>query len=152
MAKWHERLDVTDPERVIGQTADGKPIWLDMRELLTSPEECEALGDNKRASQREAVVHKMANDVIEQGQLLLAQTLDQTLAPEAQAQLQRESPRGMVDFVSRLGFTCIQDGLTTVVKRHGKVLRTMTAKVPPLWRPAVTKRVCALVRGGMPAT
>lgn len=145
MAKWHDKLDVTDPERVIGQTPDGKPVWVDMRELLTSPDERLAMLDGQAATKQQAVVQRMASDVVDRGMLLMAQTLDDVLSPSAKAQLNRCTDKKAVDFISRMGFSCIQDGLTTVIKRHGTVLRTQHADVAPAWRDRVARQVRVLV-------
>ncbi len=147
MSKWHEKLDVTDPELVIGRTPTGEPIWLDMRELLTSPDEQQELEHNTVTMQRGEAAHKMAQDVVEQGCKLMQQTIRNMLDCDAFVLMAAMSHNELIEHISRLGFTCIQDGLTTVVKRHGTVLRTMTAKVPPMWAAAVEQHVRAIVRG-----
>jgi hypothetical protein len=146
MSKWHEKLDVTDPEKQIGTTPDGKPIWIDMRELLTSPDEKQELAHNTTAMQQNNAVNQMANDVLDNGRKLLEQTLLRTLKTTEIEFCFNAEPNEALNRISNLGFECIQDGLTTVIKRKGKILRTMTARVPLRFRQAVDRRVRSIVR------
>jgi len=146
MSKWHEKLDVTDPEKQIGTTPDGQPIWMDMRELLTSPDEKQELAHNTTAMQQNNAVNQMANDVLDNGRKLLEDTLLRTVQPGELERCLEGTPKDALKFISNLGFECIQDGLTTVIKRKGKILRTMTARVPLRFRQAVDRRVRAIVR------
>lgn len=144
MSKWHEKQDVKDPLQKIGETPDGQPVWMDKRELLTSPEENEERIAKTLDSRQKAEIDKAARVILSNASRFIEATaLDITPRRVVNA----ANPKAMLDYAQATGLVAIQDGLKTIVKSGGKIVREMTAKVPPALADAIAKRVNELVKG-----
>lgn len=146
MSKWHEKIDVRNPERKIGETKDGKPIWLDLRELIASPDEREETKSKTLENRRLATIDTAAKLVLHNASLFIEETF-LAIADDTGKRLYADgNAKGAFDYAVQNGVETIQDGLKTIIKVRGKIIREMTAKVAEPWRDRIAARVNELVK------
>jgi hypothetical protein len=146
-SKFHQKIKTHgDPEKQIGTTADGKPVFIDVRELIASPDEEAERWTKTLDSRKASLVDAMANMVLENAARFIEQTY-WNIVPETGKKLYATGdPRDAFEYAQSCGIEAMQDGLTTVVKHKGEVLRLMTADVSPVLRDQVSQRVTELVK------
>lgn len=125
----------------IGTTADGKPIWTDPKDLIPTPDEKLEQRHNMDASRFDGNVDKIVAVILVNAQRFVAETVIQTADENGLRLLHNTDQKGAVEWFVKAGYSAIQDGLTTVVKVKGKVIRSMTASVDARFRDAVAKRI-----------
>lgn len=146
MSKWHEKIDVRNPERKIGETKDGEPIWLDLRELIASPDEREETKSKTLENRRLATIDTAAKLVLHNASLFIEETF-LVIADDTGKRLYADgNAKGAFDYAVQNGVETIQDGLKTIIKVRGKIIREMTAKVAEPWRDRIARRVNELVK------
>lgn len=143
MSKWHKKQEMRDPEMRIGTTPEGQPIFMDLRELIASPSENEERMQLTVEQRIRNKIEKAALMVIENAGRFVEQTF-LNITPNSVCNA--DDPRELTDYAKRTGFQAIQDGLKTVCKSGGKVIREMNAKVPKGFEEQIANRVDALVR------
>lgn len=146
LSKFHKKIDIPNPERQIGTTRDGKPVWLDIRELIATPEE-KAERQQKTVENRiTATVDTAAKLVLKNAALFIEQTF-WNIADDTGKRLYADgNAKGAFDYAVQNGVETIQDGLKTIIKVRGKIIREMTAKVAEPWRDRIAQRVNELVK------
>lgn len=144
--KFHAKMDIRNPERVIGGTPDGKPIWIDVRELIPTPEESEERWANTLEGRKKTMIDKLARLVLHNAALFIEQTFFNIADKRGRDLYSDNNSRGAFEYALENGIETIQDGLTTVVKVRGKIIRDMTAGITEPLREAVANRVNELVK------
>lgn len=144
--RWREKLPVPEPERQIGETADGKPIFVDLRELIASPSEEDQRWSTTLDNRRAALVEKCAQLVLKNAALFIEHTFWRTANRTGQRLYESGNAQAAFAWASANGYEAIQDGLKTVVKHNGKVIRDMHANISQSLAPLVSKRVMELVK------
>lgn len=144
--KFHDRMDVRDPERVIGTSADGKPIFLDLRELIASPSDHEERRHKTAESRKDSKIDQLARLALSNAELLVFRVFWKSTDDEGKKLFYDRDVRGLWELMTKGGMEVVQDGLTTVVKGRGKVLETMTFKVEESIREQVARRINEIVR------
>jgi hypothetical protein len=130
----------------IGQTKDGQPIWVDPKDFIQTPDEKLEQKDKMVSARFQTAVLKLAQEVIENSGRFLMATLE-NIVPESVF----ESGKSLTGWIDENGFEVIQDGLTTIIKCKGKVIRTMNANIEHQYAEAVSKRVMQLIKNGNPS-
>lgn len=120
----------------IGVMPNGDPVWVDPKDLIQSPDEKLEQKHNTLASRHAANVDKMAVAVIQNGVAFVEETILNTTQGAVFT-----DKASLMNWLNQSGYAVIQDGLTTVVKIKGKVLRTMTATIDVRFRGDVSRRV-----------
>lgn len=146
LSAWHKKQDIPDPERRIGTTPDGKPIFIDLRELLTSPEEHQERWDATLDKRQKAVVEKMASDVLQNAAIFIEDTFLAVSNRSGKERYMDGNAQAAFSSANEQGFTAVQDGLKTIIKVRGKIIRDMTASVDLRFREHVIRKVNELVR------
>ena len=124
----------------IGQTSTGEPIWIDPKDSIQTPDEKLEQKQNMVDSRFDGNVEKIADVVIENAQNFLFETVIKTI-PKSLVELLESDSKSFFKWFKKSDYHVIQDGLTTVVKHNGKILRSMTADVDVRFREAVIARV-----------
>lgn len=136
----------------IGETPDGQDIFIDPKEFILSEDEKLETKENISKTQRDAAVHKLALVALANAEQFFKQVIVATANEEGRNLLTRsmdgtiESNQALMEWVERAGYSCIQDGLETVVKVKGKVVRQMTANPHRDLALDVAKRIMQLVK------
>lgn len=132
----------------IGKTPEGEPIWIEPKDLLNTPDEDAELQHNTNKSAEAAMIDKAAVIVLDKATMFIEETIAKTGSKTFMGQVIAVPSPCALGLILGAGYEIIQDGLKTVVKYKGKVMRTMTAEVTPMYRDAVAKRVDEIVRSG----
>jgi hypothetical protein len=143
MSEWHKKLDVRNPERRVGTTADGQPIWMDLRELIASPAENEERMSTTYDFRVKAEIDKAARIVLRNAAIFIEQTFN-NITPKSV--MDSSNPGSFLEYAHKQGFAAVQDGLKTVCKVGGKVIREMDANVPPKWAESIARKVNEFVK------
>lgn len=130
----------------IGKTRNGEPVWLDPKDLIPTPDEELERWDKTLDSRQRGMIDKAAKLVLMEAIAFLEQTVLATASKSFVEHYQSGTEKQVRDTLSHSGYEVIQDGLTTVVKLKGKILREMTADVTPRWRDFVARRVNQMVK------
>lgn len=131
---------------VIGHTKEGEPIWLDMKDLIPTPDEDLERWDKTLDSQHQAMIDNAANVVLLNACLFLEDTVIATANSSLRERFLKTPPDKVEHLLLANGYTVIQDGLKTIVKLKGRILREMTAQCDLRWRDHVSERVNAFIR------
>ena len=132
----------------IGKTPEGEPIWIEPKDLLNTPEEDAELQHNTNKSAEAALIDKAAMIVLDKAALFAEETVCKTANKTFMGQVISVPSPSALGLILGAGYEVIQEGLKTVVKYKGKVMRTMIAEVTPMYREMVAKRVDEIVRSG----
>lgn len=113
----------------VGETPDGKVVWIEPTDLTpTEDEKCE-LKQNLMNSRECAAIIKMAHLVIQNAARFVQDTFYR-VAPKEVIQYHEAGEMDKVaEWVSGVRYEVIQDGLETVIKIKGKVIRAMKANI-----------------------
>lgn len=130
---------------VLGKMPDGSPIWMEPKDFIPTPDEELERVSNTLACRESQLVHKMAQSVMENAGRFIEQTFLKTASTLGVNAYFNDQRKGF-EWAVRAGYESIQDGLTTVVKLKGRVVRTMTATIDPRLSDLVTKRVMQMVK------
>lgn len=130
---------------VLGKMPDGSPIWMEPKDLIPTPEEELERVSNTLSSREANLVHKMAQSVLENAGRFVEQTFLKTASTSGVNAYFNDQRKGF-EWAVRAGYESLQDGLTTVVKLKGRVIRTMTAEIDHRLSGAVSKKVMEMVR------
>lgn len=122
----------------IGQTKDGQPIWVDPKDFIQTPDEKVEQKDNMASARVQQQILQIARQVLDTAQLFIKTTLDQII-PES-----IDNAVAFSEWEKVNGLQIIQDGLTTIIKVKGKVVRTMHANVEKRFAIQVAKKVMEL--------
>jgi hypothetical protein len=127
---------------VLGKTITGEPIWMDPKDLIPTQEEQDERWDKTLNSRQQAMIDNAAELVLGNSCVFVEQTL-----VSVEPRFASVPGPEIIHFAAQSGFEVIQDGLKTTVKRRGRILREMTANIPPRWRDHVAKKVNELIAG-----
>ena len=142
MADKPVKLNLPSDPVKIGETPDGQPIHLDLKELIPTPDEDAERWSKTLDGRQRASVDKIAHEVIKNSHALALETIYNTGSKAMCESVERDDLAAFRQWVKTEGYEYIQDGLTTVIKKRGKILRSMTANIQPVaWRPLVAHRV-----------
>ncbi len=130
----------------IGKTKDGEPIWIEPKDLIPTKDEEQELSANTLSGRKESLVQDLASQVIDKASRFVEQTFLKTASETGLRIWQTGDSVGAVKWAQNAGYEAIQDGLTTIVKLRGKVIRDMYAEIDPRYRESVAMRVNALVK------
>jgi hypothetical protein len=113
----------------IGKTPDGKPIWVDPKDMMPTEDDKLQTKENLLNSREHAAIHKMTQAVFVNAGRFVQDTFYH-IAPREVIEAHEDSKMGKVaEWVASVHYEVIQDGLTTVVKVGGKVVRSMVANI-----------------------
>ena len=146
LTRWHKKQEIPEPERQIGTTPDGKPIFVDLREILTSPDEHLERWDTTLHQRKAAMIDRMANDVLESACKFIELTYLNVIGKAGEKLYREGRSKAAFELAQQNGLEAIQDGLQTIIKVKGKIVRSMTANIDLQWREYVAHRVNQLVR------
>jgi hypothetical protein len=129
----------------IGKTPDGKPVWVEPKDLLpTEDEKCE-LKQNLLNSRERGAIQKLANAVF-MNAARFAQDTFYHIAPNEIIAAHESNEMGKVAaWASTVRYEVIQDGLVTVIKVKGKQIRQLHAAVSPSCADLVKRRVREMI-------
>ncbi len=130
----------------IGQTKDGQPIWMEPKDLIPTREEEQELASNILTGREDGIIQKLAMQVLDKAARFVEQTFLKTASQEDVQIWAAGDSMGAFEWAQRAGYVAIQDGLKTVVKIRGRVIRYMDADMPKRYRESVAKRVKELIR------
>jgi hypothetical protein len=140
------KIIVSKDPVVIGQTKEGEPIWLDMKDLIPTPDEELERWDKTLDARQQALINRAAHMVLDNSCRFLEITILETIRPSVMQQILQAPADQAGRVLLGVGYTVVQDGLKTIVKFKGKVLREMTANISLRYRGHVAKRVNQIVR------
>lgn len=130
----------------IGEDANGHPIWVETRDLINTAADNEALAHNKLKAANESALQKMVAVVLENATRFTDETF-RHVAPRSVIQKADDGDmREWERWINEVGFHVIQDGLKTVVKMSGRVIREMDANVDKRFAEDVARRVNGYVK------
>jgi len=130
----------------IAQTVDGQPVWMDPKDLILTPDENLEFLENKKSGRDASLIEQMAKMVIENSTRFVEQTFTNMMPQKIVDGFLDCKSAKTVEWIDREGLEVEQDGLKTVVKRKGKVIREMTATIEPKYREDVAKCVMRLLK------
>lgn len=113
----------------IGKTPDGQPVWVEPRELLPTPEEKMELKEKLLNGREAAAINKMAQLVLQNAARFVQDTFYHVAPNEVIQSHEAGEMDKVAHWVSSCRYEVIQDGLETVIKIKGKVIRQMKANV-----------------------
>lgn len=147
MSKWHERIKVHgDPHKQIGITPDGQPVFTDVRELISSPDEDAERWSKTIDNRRAALIEQVAKLVLRNAGLFIDRTFFEIASQSGRELLLKGDGQAAFQYAVENGIQTIQDGLKTVIKHRGKVIREMDANISASLAPHVAKRVNEIVK------
>lgn len=137
----------------IGVTPTGEPVWVDPKDLITTPDEKLELKSNMSAAKRAGVVDQMARVVLENATSFMNETFVNTAHEHGVNLLLyavngETNPEEVLKWAQKAGYSMIQDGLTSVIKVKDRVIRQMTAEVDSRFALEVSKRVMEMIKTG----
>lgn len=130
---------------ILGKMPDGSPIWADPKDFIPTPDEELERVSNTISCRESQLVHNLAQAVLENAGRFVEQTFLKT-AGRSGVDAWCNSPTQAFEWAVKAGYTSMQDGLTTVVKLKGRVIRTMTATLDQRLSESVAKKVMEMVR------
>ncbi len=140
------KINVPKDPVQIGATADGQPIWFEPKDLIPTPDEDLERWDKTLDARQRNMIDQAARLVLDNSCRFLEVTILETAKPSVRLRI-LQAPKEKMDIVILgAGYAVVQDGLKTVVKFKGKVLREMTANISLRYREHVAKRVNQIVR------
>lgn len=113
----------------IGSTPDGKPVWVEPKELLPSEDEKLELKQNLLNSKERNAINKMADQVLMNAGRFVQATFYAIAPKDVLRAHEREEMALVADWVQVNEYRVIQDGLKTVIKLKDKIIREMKATV-----------------------
>jgi hypothetical protein len=113
----------------IGTTPDGQPVWVEPKELLPSEDEKLQLKENLMNSRERGAIQKMVALVFENAARFVQDTFYHVAPKEVIAAHEDGKMDVVAEWVSGTRYEVIQDGIATVIKSRGKVIREMKAKI-----------------------
>ena len=138
----------------IGVTPEGEPVWVDPKEFLINDDEKLEIRHNIAATKHDAEVHKLALVALANAEQFFKQTVVNTSDVRGRSLYMKtsdgtiESDQALFEYIQSSGYECVQDGLDTIVKLKGKVIRHMTAKVHPDLALSVAQRIMLIMKKG----
>lgn len=136
---------------VIGKMPDGSPIWVNPSDFIPTPDEELERIHNTKISRESTLVEKLAKTVLYNAGLFIEQTFLQTASQAGIDVYSGTSPEESIEWVLKAGYDTLQDGLTTVVKFKGSVVREMTATIDEEYSERVAQRVMSKIKESIPA-
>lgn len=130
---------------VIGKTVDGQPVWMEPKDLIPTPDEELERVANTMACREDNFINKMAQAVLENAGRFIQETFLKTASRQGTEAFLKNQEDAFA-WAVKAGYEAIQDGLKTVVKVRGRVVREMTATVAPCYRDSVAREVMRLVK------
>lgn len=125
----------------IGSTPDGNPVWVDPKELLPSEDEKLELKQNLLNSKERNAINKLTEQVMMNAGRFVQATF-YAVAPKDVLRAHERGEMALVaDWVQVNEYQVIQDGLKTIIKVKGKVIREMKATVSQNCADMVESRV-----------
>lgn len=125
----------------VGSTPDGAPIWVDPKDLVPTEDERLQTKENLLNKKERHAIDKLASAVLVNAGRFVQATF-YAIAPKDVLRAHEANEMGLVaEWVTANDYQVIQDGLTTVVKVGGKIIRKMTARVSENCADLVDKRV-----------
>lgn len=144
---FHKKIKTHgDPEKQIGTTPDGKPIWMDMREMIASPDEDAERWAKTLESRKAAAIDQIAKLVLYNASLFIEETFFNIASNSGKQLLAAGDGQGAFQYAVENGISVIQDGTRTVIKHRGTVIREIVAKIPLNLQEPVAARVNAIVK------
>ena len=129
----------------IGKTPDGKPVWVDPKDMMPTEDEKLQLKENLLNAHEKAAIHKLTQVVLANAARFVQDTFYH-IAPRDVVATHEDGEMGKVaEWARSVGYEVIQDGLLTVVKVKGKVIRTLAANVGKDCADLVERRVRKMV-------
>lgn len=129
----------------IGNTPDGQPVWVEPKELLPTEDEKLELKQNLLNSRERGAIEKLTHSVIENAARFVQATF-LAIAPPGIVRAHENNEMGRVAaWAKENQYEVIQDGLRTVVKVRGKVIREFVARVSPACADLVEREVKRIV-------
>lgn len=101
------------------------PIWCESGDLTLNGDEKSELSEKLKRVPSKALVEKIGVSVMEQA----ASFFENELRHHVPSLALNAGDDAITQWLSEHDFAFIQDGLTSVVKRHGKVINTMRARI-----------------------
>jgi len=125
----------------IGKTIDGQPIWVDPKDMVPTEDEKLQIRENLLSSHEHAAVDKLAAQVVLNAARFVQETFYR-IAPREVVAAHEDGQMGKVsEWVRSAQYEVIQDGLRTVIKVRGKIIRSLVATVQKNCRAMVDRRV-----------
>lgn len=146
MAEKPQKLFIPKDPVQIGTTPDGQPIHLDLKELIPTPDENLERWAKTQAQRRLNLINGVAYLVLKNATLFIEQTFWNTASQTGQRVYESGNAFAAFTWASQNGYEAIQDGLRTVVKKNGKIISSMDAKLSESLRDDVARRVNELVK------
>ena len=131
---------------VIGKTPEGAPIWLEPKDLVPTPDEELERIHNTQRSREDDFIFRIASAVLDNASKFVEETFVNTAGRVGRNLNACADPLCAVEWALQAGYESIQDGLKTVVKVKGRVIREMTATIAPCYRERVAMKVMELVK------
>jgi hypothetical protein len=140
------KLIVPNDPVQIGTTADGQPIHLDLRELIPTPDEHAERWAKTLDGRRAKLINDVALLVLKNAALFIEQTFWNTANQTGKRLYESGNAEAAFAWANSNGYEAIQDGLRTVVKHNGKVIRDMHANISESLAPAVAEQVSKIIK------
>lgn len=113
----------------IGTTPTGEPVWVDPKELLPTEDEKLQLKENMLNAKERAAIQKMAALVFANAARFVQDTFYR-IAPIEVIHAHEKNEMGKVAaWAAANRYEVIQDGLVTVIKFSGKIIRKLVPNI-----------------------
>lgn len=146
MPKKPQKLILPKDPVIVGHDTEGKPIWLDPKDLVPSGDEIEELKANRFSAQEEKVLTQMVEAVFQQAAQFAEDTF-LAIAPKPVCEAYLDSKlESVAAWHNENGFNVIQDGIETIIKYRGKVIRSMRARIDKRYESEIARRVRKTVK------
>lgn len=129
-----------DPVK-IGVTPDGQDVHLDLKELIPTPDENAERWSNTLELRRKKLINDTAMLVLKNAALFCEQTFWNTANQTGKRLYESGNAKAAHAWAVANGYEAIQDGLKTIVKHQGRIIRDMHANIPVGLADEVAKRV-----------
>lgn len=118
---------------------------MEPKDLIPTPDEERERVHNTLAARESNLVHKMASLVLENAGKFIEETFLKT-AGHAGVGLYYNNQDRAFTWALKAGYESIQDGLKTIVKVKGRVIREMTADIEPRYAGVVARKVMEMIK------
>lgn len=131
----------------IGKTSDGQPIWVDPKDMIPTDDERIQMKENVLNSHEQGAILKMAQTVFLNAARFVQDTFYHIAPREVITAHEDGEMAKVAEWARSVRYEVIQDGLTTVIKVRGKVIRSMAAAVSPACADLVERKIRQIAAG-----